>query len=275
MSSVESVDRVTFTVETLFVRDGQKLGRLRSGEDGYYENFPMAALGVATRNNTYYDVSEFVDQITNPETYFNRMLADGTLYGEYGHPTIAGMDHAAQLNRLSVIAEDRVSHHFRRISTGNMLESGGRLITADIKPSGPYGKYLQESLEEPHMNTAFSLRSITMDRVERGLVRRKMRKLVTFDAVAAGGYAEASKRFLQSNGATESLEIRVDPNTDLACFNEIALESFAESELADIFGTKNVEMHRKNMTVLKGTGLVQIEGKDGLRSLYHELVKGE
>lgn len=275
MPSLEAVDRITFNVETLVVRDGQKLARPRPDADGYYTSFPVAALGAATRNLTYYDVDEFVKQIVSPDTYFNKMLTDGTLYGEYGHPSIADLPHAAQLSRLSVVAEERISHHFRKVSTGDKLESGGRLVVADVKPVGQFGAVLKESLEEPYINTAFSLRAITADRMEGSLRRRKMRKLVTFDAVAASGYAEATKRFCtQNTGSVEMLQIQIDPERDLACIESAALESFSKTELAEIFKTDQIAQVRREVTVLRGTGLLQA-GEAGVRSLYHELVKGQ
>jgi len=271
MPALESVDRINFTIETLIVRDGRKLQRPRPNADGYYEDFPMAALGVSTRNNTYYDVDEFVKQITSPTTYFNKMLSDGTLYGEYGHPDLRGMTHEQQLSRLSIPDEHRVSHHFRKVGSGEKLESGGRLITASIKPHGPFGPQLKESLDEPFINTAFSLRSITNDRQEGSLIRRKMCKLVTFDAVAAGGYSEASKRYV-GHMATETLQIRIDPSVDMASISRVAFESFTETELADIFKTNDVSKVTRELTILRGTGLLK-DGEKGVRSLYHELVR--
>lgn len=273
MPVLENVERITFTVETLVVREGQKLARLQADENGYYNDFPVAVLGVSTRNKTYYDVSEFVAQITEPNTYLNQMIADGTLYGEYGHPNLTNLDHGEQINRLAVIDENRISHHFRKIQTSHDLESGGRLITADIKPTGPYGKFLKENLDEPFMNTAFSLRSITQDRMEGDIRRRKMRKLVTFDAVAAGGYAEASKRFMPSKGALETIDVTFNSTKDALLFNECALESFADTEIAEIFKTDKIFLQRRVATLLKGTGVLKIEGEKDLASLYHSLVR--
>ena len=272
MPTLEPVDRIQFTVETLIVRDGQKLQRPRPNADGYYENFPMAALGVATRNNTYYDVDEFVKQITSPATFFNKMLSDGTLYGEYGHPDLTGMTHEQQLSRLSITDEDRVSHHFRKVGSGEKLSSGGRLITAEIKPHGPFGRHLKESLDEPFVNTAFSLRSITHDRQEGQLLRRKMAKLVTFDAVAAGGYSEASKRYVAHAGAQEMIQIQIDPKKDMATISRVAFESYTDTELAEIFKTDDIAQVTRELTILRGTGLLK-DGEGRVKSLYHEIVR--
>lgn len=271
MRAFENVSAITFTAEVLVVRDGQKLGRIRPDKDGYYCDLPVAALGVVTRNNTYYDAAEFVQQITDPRSFFNRMLVDGTLFGEYGHPDIAGLDHASQLNRLSVINEKMHSHHIRRVQMGSDLPSGGRLIVADVKPHGTYGAQLQESLDSPFVNTAFSLRSITHDRMDGGICRKKMRKLVTFDAVSASGYAESTKRF---SAGTESIDVKINPEKDILCFDAVALESFADTELAEVFGTDAVELHRKSLSVIKGTGILKADN-DAHLSLYHELVKAK
>lgn len=273
LKALEDVRGLQVNVETLIVREGRKLGRIRPDERGFYPNIPVAALGVTSRNNTYYFVDDFVDQIVNERSYVNRMVKDGTLYGEYGHPNIAGMTENLALNRLMVIDEKLMSHNIGALRTGDLLESGGRLLNADIKPAGPYGQTLKDSFDDPCLNTAFSLRSITEAFMKDGVSHRKMKKLVTFDAVAAGGYAEASKRFAPGVEGFEHLAIRLNPYDGGAVFTEVALECFTNHELNEIYGSKHVELRRRTVTHLPGSAVVRASDERHLRSVYHELVQ--
>jgi hypothetical protein len=267
----KSFDTISFVVETLIVRNGKKLKRLTPDEHGYYGNFPIAVIGGKTRNDTFYEAPEFLSQIQSEKSYFNMMLRDGTLYGELGHPKLDNMSHQEQLNRLVHIDESRVSHHFRKVTNGEKLSSGGTIVLADIKPHGEKGYVVKENLSEPYMNTSFSLRSITQDRQDpSGVLYRKMRKLITFDYVLAGGYEEASKRYIVGN---EGVRIKLDPANDIALLQEVALEHFTMKELSDIFGTKQVLLHKRQVTVIKGSGLFKENGENMARSIYHELIK--
>lgn len=268
MATIEDVRALQFCVETLVVREGRKLGRPRPDELGYYD-IPVAVLGIPTENKTYYHVGEFVDQITNATSYVNRMLKDGKLYGEYGHPDIAKMELGDQLARLNRIDEERMSHHFRSLRTGDKTEDGGVLVVAKIKPHGPYGAQVQENLDNPLMNTAFSLRSIAQAEMKGGLVHRRMRKLVTYDYVAAGGYMQAAKRY---SPAMESLSVAMLPNHTVQ-FTEAAMESLADSEFNDIFGTKQLTVCRETVTYLQGSNALIKQGERGLRDLYVTLMK--
>ena len=278
-NALEHVQGINFRVEVLSIRDGRKLGKARADEHGYYD-MPLAALGVATRNKTYYETRPFVDQITSRESRFNEVLTDGTLYGEYGHPNLVGMDNNAALARLAHIDEDRVSHHFRTVEAGKRLGSGGVLGTGMVRPTGRRGAYLQANLDDPFMNTAFSLRAITDARFEGGLSRRNMKKLVTFDAVLAGGFAEASKRYAPAVEAygqrgedglsfTYDLPIARGPQ-GRAALSSVAMENFTDSELNEIFGAKEVTILSKSVTVLNGGQALMRDNQ--LLSTYHTLL---
>lgn len=264
-------DNISFVIETLVVRDGRKLGRMRPDEDGYYRDFPIAVIGGVSRNKTFYEAPAFLDQLTSEQSFINQMLRDGTLYGELGHPNMEGLNHQQQLNRLMQIDEERTSHHFRKIRSGEKLKTGGTMILADVKPTGAKGNIVAENMAEPYMNTAFSLRSITQQQNRNGIMHRTMRKLVTFDYVLAGGYEEASKRFVTGN---EGLTVKLNPANDIALLEEVSLENFTMQELSDIFGTKQVMLHKRNVTLIKGSGLFSNQGEETARSLYHELIKG-
>lgn len=266
-----------FRVETLVVRDGRRLGRARANRDGYYENLPVAVLGITTRNRTYYDIPSFKKQFTDPTSMLNQRLAGGQLYGEWGHPNIIGMREDLAIARLSDIQESNWSHHFSSIGTSNELSNGGMLVTANVCPTGPAGKSLKENLEAPLMNTAFSLRGITDAETRNGVSYRTMRRLITFDAVGAGGYFEASKLFSPGSASLEGLggfDIRL-VNVNRAIFTQTALENFSDSELNDYFGTSDVSVVKTVVTVTspKERGSFKGLSESKLRAHYHEFIK--
>jgi len=266
MASLENTDKISFVEDVLHVRSGKKLGAIRPDQDGYYQ-IPLAVLGTPTDNRTYYDVDAFIDQITNPTSVINRCLTDGKLYGEYGHPLIQLMPDAMVVPRLLVIDEKNVSHHIKKIWSGEKLESGGRVIYGLVKPSGPYADAIRQNLDDPCMNTSFSLRSIAKSRQEGPLTRRTIKHLVTFDYVNAGGYAEASKRF--SPGVESLVDVMLMDNHFR--ITESAMESLSASELNDIFGAKQVMIGSTKTTFVDKQKALR-DDKGALHSVFTSLL---
>lgn len=241
MAALQNTDRIFFCIDVLAVRNGRKLGALRPDADGYYQ-MPLAVLGTPTDNLTYYEVEDFVQQLTSPTSHINMRILDGKLYGEYGHPKIQALPPEEQLPRLFDIYEDRMSHHIKKIWSGEQLESGGRIIYGMVKPHGPFAEHLRSNLDDSCMNTSFSLRSIAKSRQEGKLTRRSIKHLVTFDYVTAGGYNEASKRYSHANESLQCLEsvIEIDLIDSNFRVTESAMECLTKHELNDIFGAKQV-----------------------------------
>ena len=267
MAALQNVNGISFSVEVLSVKNGRKLGRIRPDENGYY-TVPLAVLGTVTDNRTYYEVEDFVEQMTSPNSFFNKLLTDGKLSGEYGHPLLAVLPENQQLPRLMTISEQQVSHHIGKVWSGDKLESGGRIVYGKIKPTGPYGGNLKESLDDPCLNTSFSLRSIAHSRQENGITKRKIKVLVTFDYVTGGGYSEASKRYAPS---VESSIIDIPITNKLIQQTTSAMETFQNTELNEIFGASVVTIENKQTTFLSKQSAFQ--DKDGrLRSVFTSLM---
>ena len=153
MAALQDARHLQFRVETLVVQNGRELKRMRPDGQGYFCKVPIAALGIATRNRTYYDIESFHREITQPGTMFNQRLTGGQLYGELGHPDIAELTKPAAIARLMNIDEKNWSHHIRAVEHGASLEGGGVLLVADIKPTGVGADTLRENFENPYMNT--------------------------------------------------------------------------------------------------------------------------
>lgn len=261
VQALQDVSKYQIRVETMLVNQGHTLKQLRPDENGYFNNVPVAGLGYTTRNNTYYDVPTLHAELTSPTSLFNQRLIHGQLYGERGHPKIAGMKHEEAIARLMDIDENNWAIHIKAVRTGDKpLENGGYLLLADIAPHGPGADTVRENFESPFMNTAFSLRSITNQEIKNGVSYRYMKKFVTFDFVGAGGYLEASKMYTPS---TESFD--VDLVGGVAVFNECAMENFSDTELAEFFGTNAVQKLTQTTTfVTKNDGSPFSRYNDGL-----------
>lgn len=254
----EDVSSVTFCIESIAPGNGRM--KFEQDDGGFYIGVPIAALGVSTRNNSYYDVESFVSHLQNPAMPFNQLLRNRELYGELGHPPIAGLEHNLAIARIREVREANTSHLFKKIYTGPKLESGGRIVYADLKPvnlSGP-GARVKESLDDPEQNTAFSIRTLTSNVQKGSISYRKMVQFITADYVNNPGYIEAMKSFAQignesfSAGANDDFMSLELPRTPLGTYSvdglsmECMAQSFTNDELNELFGSKEVTVTRRS-----------------------------
>lgn len=245
LNSVSIPRNIAFRVETLFAGNGNRVGRIKPNEEGVYAGIPMMVLGEVTQQKTFYDPETIMDQMTNPESRFNKVFKQQKLFGEYGHPTFYGLNNDEVIQRLVTVDENNVSHLFTGLYTDAPSANGTVVVRADIKPTGPKGAFLKESLDDPLMNTAFSLRAyVSTDMRPNGLKYRKVRQLTTFDTVGASGYANTDKANALalesfSGGEYNEYEISIMEDGNLM-IDQIALERFENTDLNEIFGTSVV-----------------------------------
>lgn len=172
----------------------EKRGELQCDADGYY-TVVLGAYGAYNSAGMFYDLAS-ARRFFQPGSALIRQIEKGVLRGEWKHPAKApGMDQAAYIGRLREIDDNRTSHHIRRVTLdGTQKDDQGRTIftvVGEIRPSGPYGPYLKDALDNPHENVYFSVRSLTMDDVIRGVKYTK--EIITWDAVNEGGIYNANK----------------------------------------------------------------------------------
>jgi hypothetical protein len=249
---------LSFRAESTFVGKNNRVGRLRCDANGVYSGLPMMTLGETTQQNTYYDPQSVMDQITSPTSRFNIVLKQGKLLGEYGHPSFIGQGFAndsEKIQRLTTVDEKTTSHLFTSFYTDSPSRDGTVVLRADLKPTGPYGAVFKESLEDPVVNTAFSLRAYVDTKVEsNGRKYRNVRSLVTFDTVGASGFFGSDKAHalgLESFAGDQFLdcEMTVMENGNLK-IDQIALESISNSELNEIFGTSDIHRIIQSTTIV-------------------------
>lgn len=246
------VSTITFCVESMMTKGGRKA--YKADADGYYRDVPMLAIGTTTRANSFYTPESVEEQIKSPNSQFNICLTEGYLFGEWGHPDLDLLtDQKQQMARIVRVDERLQSHHFRKVYTGPALESAGKLILGDIKPKGPYAQYVKETAEDPNVNTAFSLRSLTRNTQQGNVSKRHILKLITIDCVGAPGFMQASKAFAPIS--TES--IATEHGRDLFTYSlpedgegnllidQLSTESFSNSELNEIMGAHKVLVQRR------------------------------
>jgi len=260
------LEDIKFVIEIAEIKDGKKLKAIKPDKDGYFNNFPLAVLGIPTRNKTYYDVSTVVNELISPSSMINIMLTDGNLFGEWGHPYLD--PNKPDLTRLMTIIEKYQAHHFKKIYVGNeMLVNGGKIIYGDFKPTGPYKDYLLDQLLDPNINNSCSLRSICSEKYDRrtNIRYRSIKRLITFDAVGSGGYEEASKRYVPS---VESCSLGYEDFVNVET-GEYACESITDRDILNIFGAKDMIVKTKTVGMVVPGASSYIDDSGYKRSIVH------
>lgn len=178
--------------QTTMLPPGKK-GIVRPCSEGYYR-LPVGAYNAYNSGGFLYDGQSGLAMF-QPGSVLMRHAEKGVLRGEFKHPVmLPGMTREQYMQRIRTIDLDRASHHIRWYEIEQSRDSRGRsisLVYAILKPWGPYGEMLEQSIKNPHENTYFSVRSITFDDP---LNRVKYtREIVTHDFVGEGGILEANK----------------------------------------------------------------------------------
>lgn len=216
-----------FSCETLDTINGYKLKAAEPDNEGFY-TISIGCMGAPTQASIIYDPESTIAAMGDTNGRFYKSLREGYLKGEWGHPVIDDAKDPKQMARLLRIDEHYISHYFGKIwvdeqpvPTGNG-ETGYRVM-AKVKPSGPYGEYLERSLRDPHDNTSFSIRCVCLPMLgpRKDCQYRKVVMMVTFDAVHAPGFAIANKRYSTTPGM-ESFNGHIEniANLNNSGFNE-------------------------------------------------------
>lgn len=253
--------------------NGRKLQRLTPDEDGYYNNIPLSAFNAKSLNGCYYDTESYLKGLKDPSSTFNLKLTHGNLYGEWGHPK-----DDQDLRRICGIDREKVSHHFRSIYAGEPIAGTETVIYGSLRPSGPWGKYLSDSLMNPHENTAFSLRCLMTEKYDRGL-RAQMRTIeefVTYDAVDMPGYLYGSKWYVEATAVGRECLMPVTMDMLYTPSGKrVALESLSDTRLLELFGIKDFDLNGKPLgNYITGTNTYR-DPKGTNRSLVHQAISGK
>lgn len=198
-----------------------KAGTLKCDADGYYQ-MVLGALDVYNSGGAFYPEASARHLFAQSSSLMRR-IASGNLRGECGHPRPQpGWSMDDFVNRVRDIYEPNVCMHIRKVTVDYSTyrnANGQPIITiiGEVKPSGPMGPALKESIENRHEDVCFSVRSLTNDVYRNGRVEKNFRMIVTWDYVNEPGLAQAHKwnapsleNFKELPNAPVSTEVLVD-----------------------------------------------------------------
>jgi hypothetical protein len=173
----------------------EQKGGIKKDDEGYY----YVRLGTIGTENSMGIKYEFTQELNNlllnESSPFLMRIKQGYLRAEYGHPQQKpGQDTRAYFARLSRLEPTLQCGHFKQIEVIEGKEGSNTVtIYAWFKPSGPYGKFVEEELNNPNVNSAFSIRTIAEQFVKNGKLVRHIKLLITWDYVTTPGIATANK----------------------------------------------------------------------------------
>lgn len=191
-----------------------KKGVLKPDDQGYYRLI-LGGLDTYNSAGAFYPLSS-AKKVFDQSSSLMRRIANGNCRGEYGHPKkTPGMTTREFIERICVIDEDKVCCHIAQVELehGSLKDRNGRPIVGvvgKVKPSGPRGDALRESLENGQENVCFSVRSLTDDRFEGGVLVKHIRTIVCWDFVNEGGIYEAQKYMAPGLEAFDETDVTMD-----------------------------------------------------------------
>lgn len=214
---------------------------------GHYYLVNSGGFNIENRSGIKYRFNEYLKECMRPDSDLNRRISEGQLQCELGHPPqyywewVNGRivqtpitDVFQWIHRLRTILEPNVCGSIRKIHwimTGGDNDPVHNQI--EVRPFGVHAQILKDSLEDPDMNTAFSIRTVTKpqklgDRV------REVDFFTGYDKVIEQGMLEACKYrtsgledFMshQLNAAPAEMHINVD-EAIYVCEREMEREAF-------------------------------------------------
>lgn len=237
-----------------------KVGKITPDEDGYYK-VVVGALNAFNSGGAHYPLAP-AKKLFESSSSFMRRVSNGNCKGEMGHPKPApGQGTREFLNRVMQIEETRVCCHFRRIwlEEEGIKDGQGRpivAILAEVKPCGPMGSALKESLDNPHENVNFSIRSLTRDIMSpAGYLQKNINNIITFDVVTEPGMSGSNK---YNSPALESFEEMTITRSQFQHFKQTVTEKRAVGfenatldveEVEDSFGWKDTFKRSKPVSL--------------------------
>lgn len=269
------MSNIYFVIETALTDEhGRSLKALTPDEHGYYQGIPMCVLGQVTRNNTFYNEDSVEKAMTSQKSLFYIRLKDGDLFGENGHPFIykSLKDREASL-RLFTLDPNKKACHYRKFYVKQDEGLDAKIVYSDLKPMGPYGKYTEELLLDSYSNFSTSLRGLSSETRQNGILMRNLVKLVTFDVnVPGGGYRYASKRY--KDVSLENISELLTPETLSyiadSCSDGVAMESLiTQAELNDIFELSKIKVANSITCYKLDKNHIYIQEDSSDHSIHH------
>lgn len=193
-----STNKIVFSSVKTLARNKNKETKLKKDNDGYYY-ICLGALNAYNSAGAYYKLEGAKDLFEN-SSHLMRRLNNGYVKAELGHPKKSpGMTMSEYMNRILTIDPENVCVHIKSME---LVDSGKKdadstdnlvYIMGWIKPHGPKAKFIEDVIEDDEANLAFSIRTLTRDKIINGVVTKTITQFITVDAVIEGGIQYASK----------------------------------------------------------------------------------
>jgi len=190
-----ALNAVKFTCTSL--AGTNKVGNLKMDANGY-RLITLGALNVFNSAGQFYEYEGAKELFTSSSSLMRR-IGRGVLKAECGHPKKeVGMSDDAFARRCLSIYESETCAHIKEVylDFDNVKDEKGQPVIAImgwVKASGVKGDFLERSLANPDENVCFSIRAFTDDYRDKGIVKRILREIVTWDYVNEPGIAFAEK----------------------------------------------------------------------------------
>jgi hypothetical protein len=259
----------------------------KKDSEGYYW-VPVCGYDNTMRTlaGSQYLTNEIYNCMMDPASSFQYLLNARKLYGEWGHPKIWD-DDPHYVDRMCMIDEDCIAFFIDKVESRTVANK--TILFARIIPHGPKAEEMRKSLEDPRINTSFSVRAISdVLNTPAGSIR-KMRRLITFDYVYAGGFDEASKEYAVKAVTNESFDLGfglhtktisrspVDPVTHIQkvmnrqTSGVVTMEAYQDKEILDVMGAEPCYSQGVVIGYTIGGKDVLIDGEGVEKSYMHSL----
>lgn len=196
----------SLTFENTLLEGSGKRGVLKPMDDSGYYMMNAGKLNAPLRLGHSYPINDYILECMGENSDLNRRVARGEVYAELGHPQPFYLERVngvivrtpiteafEWVMRLRTIVMDNVCLHIRRIHFDMM---GGRydpvMMRAEIIPFGTHKQLAQDSLANPEINTALSMRTVTAPQ-KMGDKTRMIEYFTNFDMVWEPGESTACK----------------------------------------------------------------------------------
>lgn len=236
---------ISFVIQSAEIKTGSNkfFKSIKDPKTGTYK-LPGFVFDQPSRNKKLYDTNSMVDCITNPNTRFYRMLTEGGLHGEWGHPK------TDDFSRLTTIDENNYALWIKKVWV-DTLKTGETVMWVEFKPCGPKGQFFEEALEDPDRNASLSIRVACVDGPTRNGISTLFPKcLVTTDAVGSGGFQAASKRTAIEHMSMEDFIISFSENdlTENVAKNLVYMENYNKDSILEYFRADSIKVTNQIIT---------------------------
>lgn len=201
---------------------------------GLYYLVNSGGFNIQNRSGISYRFNEYLKECMREGSDLNRRVSEGQLQCELGHPPqyywewkdgriiqTFITDVFQWIHRLRTILEPNVCGSVRKI---HWIMTGGETDPVynkiEVRPFGPHAQVLKDSLEDPDMNTAFSIRTVTKPQ-KLGDRNREVDYFTGYDMVIEQGMLNACK--YRTAGLEDFMvnQLNAAPAEMVASFDEV------------------------------------------------------